>query len=489
MASNPYQIRNAIRDERFFIGRARELQEIGALLNAPQPQSVAVIGDRRIGKSSLLQALYRACREHDANMVVAYQDVNGMHSSEEVLTVLADNLSVAGHVGSTPGPSPHTNLRRLISRLTKQSRVVLLLDEFDALTRQDAFPVTFFNFLRSLANEFPVALVLTAARKLKDICHSEEVAGSPFFNIFHERRLGSFSDAEARQLIEGPSRAIGRPLDEFTDAIIRHVGRLPLFLQIACYWLIEGLAAAETDPWKSAKVRIADDVLPHLHQLWRQLLPLERHALIEAANHRRAHDVPPATLDALRARGLLSGTVTDSHELAFELLAQFMSTAKLQEAPAPARTSQFPVFVSYCHRDAEFVERWGILETLQDLQSDGFVIFSDREMRTGDIWNDVLVGKLKESRILVALVTQEYLRSRYCQEVEIKAFWDGRVKEGMVIFPIIVGPCEWERHSWLTTTQFFPRKGSVMARKPVKRRELLLDVLKELRAIGQRMKH
>lgn len=489
MTSNPYQIRNAIRDERYFVGRVRELDEIVALVRAPQPQSVAVIGDRRIGKSSLLQALYRRCRE-GADTIVAYQDVNGLHSSDEVLTVLTDNLSLAGHISNPGGPSLYSNLRRLIGAATRQSRVVLLLDEFDALTKNDAIPVTFFNFLRSLANEFPVALVLSAPRKLKDICHSEEVAGSPFFNIFHERRLGCFNDAEARQLIEGPSRVAGRPLDAHTEAILHYVGRWPLFLQIMCYWMLEsavedsGVGAG----WNAAIARTTEDVQPHLKHLWNRLSTVDRQTLAEAAHQRRAADVPPAAVDALVARGLLRVVSPERHELAFALLRDFVSRVCECDVSPASQTSDVPVFVSYCHRDAEFVARWGIVDALRDLESDGFVIFSDHQVITSDPWSDVLIGRLKESRILVTLVTQEYLRSRYCQEVEIRAFWEDRLKDGLLIFPIIMGPCEWERHQWLKSTQFFPRKGWVMAHKPVKRQALLIDVLKELRMLGERMR-
>ena len=190
-------------------------------MTASQPQSVAVIGDWRIGKSSLLQALYRRCRQTDGTVVI-YQDVNGLGFSEEVLTALIDNLAVAGHVSTDASGKPlHNVLRQTIRLLSERAGVVILLDEFDSLTGNDKFPITFFNFLRSLANEFPVAMVLAAKRKLKDICHSEEVAGSPFFNIFHERRLGCFSMLEAQELIARPSSQAGFPLEAFTGEILQ----------------------------------------------------------------------------------------------------------------------------------------------------------------------------------------------------------------------------------------------------------------------------
>ncbi len=221
--------------------------------------------------------------------------------------------------------------------------------------------------------------------------------------------------------------------------------------------------------------------------LWQQLSDLERHALTEAAQGRRLADLSPAGLDALIARGFISHTDSGGVELAFELLHDFVSSLRETRQPSSHTSRKLSIFISYCHRDAEFVARWGVIDTLKDLESDGFDVFSDQQLATGDHWNDVLARKLEESRILVALVTQDYLRSRYCQEVELKAFWDERVRHGLVIFPIILGPCEWERHSWLRSTQFFPRTGTVMAHKPLKRRQLLIEVLSELRALGSRL--
>lgn len=48
-----------ITDPDRFIGRRAELEIITTRLNGSQPQGMAVVGPRRIGKSSLLHYLYR----------------------------------------------------------------------------------------------------------------------------------------------------------------------------------------------------------------------------------------------------------------------------------------------------------------------------------------------------------------------------------------------------------------------------------------------
>jgi len=51
---NPYLNRNMIRDTRLFFGRKKEIATIYSRLGAARPQSVSIVGERRIGKSSLL---------------------------------------------------------------------------------------------------------------------------------------------------------------------------------------------------------------------------------------------------------------------------------------------------------------------------------------------------------------------------------------------------------------------------------------------------
>jgi len=58
MNRNPFLDRVSIRDVSRFYGRTRETARIFSRIGAARPQSVSVVGDRRIGKSSLLNYMY-----------------------------------------------------------------------------------------------------------------------------------------------------------------------------------------------------------------------------------------------------------------------------------------------------------------------------------------------------------------------------------------------------------------------------------------------
>jgi serine/threonine-protein kinase len=60
MPTNPYLNRVAIKDPAQFFGRTREVSKIFSRIGASRPQSISVVGDRRIGKSSLLNFINAA---------------------------------------------------------------------------------------------------------------------------------------------------------------------------------------------------------------------------------------------------------------------------------------------------------------------------------------------------------------------------------------------------------------------------------------------
>jgi hypothetical protein len=99
----------------------------------------------------------------------------------------------------------------------KNLHVVFLLDEFENVTSNANFGPDFFYGLRSLAIQHNLSLVTSSRRELIELCHSEAIRSSPFFNIFANINVRLFSEDEARQLI---SVALAPTGVHFTDAEI-----------------------------------------------------------------------------------------------------------------------------------------------------------------------------------------------------------------------------------------------------------------------------
>jgi len=86
---------------------------------------------------------------------------------------------------------------------------------------------------------------------------------------------------------------------------------------------------------------------------------------------------------------------------------------------ALARPRGIKVFVSYSHRDAEFVNREdsrSLIRYLEGLQRDRFSFVVDRlHLISGDAWEQKLADELATSDIMLMLVSQDYLTSAPCQ--------------------------------------------------------------------------
>jgi hypothetical protein len=89
---------------------------------------------------------------------------------------------------------------------------------------------------------------------------------------------------------------------------------------------------------------------------------------------------------------------------------------------------------------------------LKGLERDGVELWSDKRVTTGQLWDAEIREKIAGSQIALVLVSQAFLDSEYCTNVEIQEF----IAHNLMIFPVIVSACEWQRHEWLSSRQFLP---------------------------------
>ena len=160
-----------------------------------------------------------------------------------------------------------------------------------------------------------------------------------------------------------------------------------------------------------------------------------------------------------------------------------LETSKLDAAIRPIR-----VFVSYSHQDSKHFRNGGLLDYISGLSAEGFKFWYDRNLAAGDVWDDEIRNELAAADIALVLVSQSLLNSRYCIDVEVATFIQRRAKLGLVIFPVILSPCDWKAHAWLASTQFEPRDGKTISRNyrdKGAREELYLNILEQLRRVGK----
>lgn len=306
MRDNPFLDRVAIRDIDRFYGRQREVTRIFSRLGASRPQSVSIVGERRIGKSSLLNYIVhedvrRRYLDDPDRYVFIKMDLQERRSISlsgffrEFILLL---LQAAEYSNSlTPD---FEGVRQAVMSLQKHGRkIVILFDEFDIVTSNPQFGEEFFSFFRSMANNYDLAFITSSRRDLQDLCHGSQIADSPFFNIFSALNLGVFSRSEAEELISAPSARAGLPLAPHTEAILALSGFFPFFIQIACSVWFEHLTLDDGTDVHPAVVRGAfdEEVMPHFHYLWDHFSPEERDVLQAI---RRGEKVPQSAIHVVR---------------------------------------------------------------------------------------------------------------------------------------------------------------------------------------------
>lgn len=140
---------------------------------------------------------------------------------------------------------------KLIKIIVKYRNVILVFDEFDAVTTNENFISEFFSFLRSIANSCNVAYITSSRRDLQDLCHASEIKDSPFFNIFTRIPLGSFDEESTAELISIPPKREGVPLEKYQNFIVELAGNHPFFIQVACSNLLRLYQKARKMGWIS----------------------------------------------------------------------------------------------------------------------------------------------------------------------------------------------------------------------------------------------
>lgn len=154
-------------------------------------------------------------------------------------------------------------------------------------------------------------------------------------------------------------------------------------------------------------------------------------------------------------------------------------------------TDELNIFVTYSRQDSKYLEPNSLLGYLSDLPRDHVIIRTDRDVQPTEHWDDWVREQIQNADIVLALISQSFLNSPYCQDVEIASALEQRRTRGLRIFPIILSACEWERHDWLKSTQFLPRQGANIEshhNEPGPRNEMFLEIKTELRRLIEQIR-
>lgn len=226
-SSNPFSWQGAIKDPDAFFGRTKELKSIQDNLN--NRQNLQIVGERRIGKSSLLMAVgWKLKSWLGPDAIFAFVDMtnSGCQTLPEWISWVAEEWNW------DPAPITLGDFSRRMKREAQAGkRLVLAIDEFDKFIHLvSEFKPEFFENLRACGQQY--CSIVTASRvTLKEICQSSPQV-SPYFNTFVHVPLSLFTGEEASAFVAQPWPTQFSKDEE--KQILRHADRHPLKLRIIC---------------------------------------------------------------------------------------------------------------------------------------------------------------------------------------------------------------------------------------------------------------
>lgn len=226
---SPYVVRS-VTPERMFFGR--EVEQ-ATLVSTLATNSVALLGGRRIGKTSLLQRAKSWLS--DADFLPFYGDCQAVGNWDDFGRLTRREWDVDAPTQFRPD-----HLYNVVSQLSGKGNrpIVFLLDEIDHLLlwdeghSDDGVPEAFFRTCRSISQEGKAQFVFagerTIARKLWD-------PQSPHWNFCQPLPLQQLSHEAAERLLLDPLRSlqivISKP-EEFSSTLWRCTSGHPEIVQL-----------------------------------------------------------------------------------------------------------------------------------------------------------------------------------------------------------------------------------------------------------------
>ncbi|MBN1876441.1 MAG: CHAT domain-containing protein [Anaerolineae bacterium] len=214
---NPFTDMLIIRDAMRFVGRDAELRRLLLLL---QSGSVTLIGEPKIGKSSLMARLAAVWRDANSGRVFGPLDCQGILDCDDFFAELAKLIGL-----------PSTNDRRALRDALRITSGLLLLDEMDCapgwgLTADD------FALFRAVCSANPNFKLVVVSRAPLKTLFPDSRRGSPSYNFLIPYTLNPLTDPDARALLAHPWDTTAPTFDATTvDALLALAGTHPFKLQ------------------------------------------------------------------------------------------------------------------------------------------------------------------------------------------------------------------------------------------------------------------
>lgn len=122
---------------------------------------------------------------------------------------------------------------------------------------------------------------------------------------------------------------------------------------------------------------------------------------------------------------------------------------KLKTEKPPISTPKKSIFISYSHKDKEWLERLQV--HLKPLEREGIIKrWDDTLIKPGEDWLNEIRQVLTSTKVAILLVSADFLASDFIVNNELPPLLDSAKTQGTVILPVIVSPCRFSETKFLS---------------------------------------
>ena len=186
-------------------GRENLVQHAYGRLGTDDVQSFAIIGFHKEGKSSFVNYIRhpnvkaKYLGEKSENYLFLYMDLSKyqLNNETDFFTVFYRKVTELLKTNDLQ------ELAKITDFLVKNDkRLILIFDNFNLIVTNPNFRVSFYEGLRSwFSTHSQIGCIVTSPVQLLHLAIPQELAGSPFFNIFDSYSLSPLNLTEATNLI------------------------------------------------------------------------------------------------------------------------------------------------------------------------------------------------------------------------------------------------------------------------------------------------
>lgn len=287
-----------------FVGRDKLLRDILRKYAHPEqkPTCINIVGERRIGKSSLLNQVLYYLKELD-NLVIIQVTTQSWQpqSANDFLIALYKRLIDFFEVDS------FSNFREFIRFYAKQGfRFLIVMDEFEAFCKNSAVDSVFLGELRSLADDsiYKLGFLLVSRKSLHDLAMLHRTESSSFHNIFDSQIVSLLKDKEVEQLTQTVWQLSIDKTFLYANELKAWAGNHPLLLQLLLRQVWQDVCDEEETDWREIKRKCEQ----RYEDLWLDCNDKERDYLKNISLNKQVENY---LVDVLFYRGFLN----ESHQL------------------------------------------------------------------------------------------------------------------------------------------------------------------------------